>query len=141
MRKKIVILAMLVLIPNVLFGDNKIPWVTHIDTGISIAKKYKLPVVVFVYSETCKYCQQSIKNFNQKELKSVLSSGDIVPIAIKKGSRQLSEYSLSMSTYPTYFLLSSSGEMVAAPLNGYVRPGELASYLKKFIEWGKKVQR
>ena len=132
---------MLMLIPNVIFGNDRIPWINNISTGIVIAKKYKLPVIVFVYSETCRYCIQSIKNFEKAELKDVLSSGKIVPISIKKGSKQLLDYSLSVNTYPTYFLLSSNGEMVVAPLNGYVEPIELASYLKKFIEWNKKVQR
>ena len=126
---------------NALFGSDKIPWISNMDVGTSIAKKYKLPMLVFVYSKTCKYCIQSIKNFKNPDLKSVLSSGEIVPIYLQKDSPQLSNYSLSARTYPTYFLLSSNGEMVAAPLNGYVKPGELAAYLRKFIKWSKKVQQ
>ena len=140
-NKLIVVVILLVFNITLLNASNGIPWVRSIDNGIIIATKHKLPILVFVYSETCKYCIQSVKDFQSTDLNKMLSSKKIVPIAIKKGSKQLSKYNLFVRIFPTYFLLSSDGRMVAPPLRGYVNPNEFAAYLDRFVAWSKRNEK
>jgi len=132
---KSIVLSMVLFVS--LHANQKVHWINNIDTGIKIAQKRNIPILLFIYSNDCRYCLRSAKNFSVGELNKVLSSGQIVPISVSKGSSELFKYSFFTNIYPTYYLLTGDGKQVTSPLRGYVQPDDLAIYLKKFIQWYK----
>ena len=117
-----------------------IVWHKEIKDSVVQAKANGTPVLVFVYEKTCKYCLLSSKAFlNNKALKSAIDKKNIATVAVEKSNPVLSLYGLATNVYPSYFILSGDGELIAKPLRGYVKPGPLSKYLKNVTKWYKSV--
>lgn len=116
-------------------------WFTNAQVAMNTAKKFKVPIIVFVYETGCPYCEKSISGFKYPPLRDVLSSHEILPVAVNgKDSKNLRLLGISTKVYPSYFLLSERGRLIANPLRGFVEAPELARYLKEITIEYKKVR-
>lgn len=79
MKKLLFISALLVV--NIFASDV---WFQHAPVALKYAKKYEVPILVFVYKNGCSYCEKSISNFEYPPLKQVLTNHSILPIAVNE---------------------------------------------------------
>jgi len=116
---------------------NEINWNNRIDVAIEKAKYTQTPILVFVYSNTCHYCAKAIKDFDDDDLKSILSDENkITLVAVNvNDTKQLQKYDLEINMYPTYFLLSSGGRKISKPLEGYLELSNLKMILRQTMQW------
>ena len=116
-------------------------WYSNVELGLKTARSYRVPIVVFVYKDGCKYCRKSIEGFRYPPLKETLTNHSIFPLAIKASDVQtLNRLELYTETYPSYFILSEYGKLVTQPVKGFVEPDELNDYLKRMIIQYKEIK-
>jgi len=135
MKIKQIILTILLTISTL--SASNVNWLSNMDVAIEKATETQTPILVFVYSDTCHYCSQSIEVFKDERIKNILSRKDkLTIVAVNKNNKKdIAKYQLNTQLYPTYFILSSSGERISEPFKGFMDAEILNEMLVSLLSW------
>ena len=119
---------------------SEVHWFSNVDNAIIQAKKEKTPILVFVYSDTCHYCRDSIIILKSDEVSNLLAQQNMITVvAINQRDRKtLFKYHLVAKAFPSYFILSEDGTQIAEPINGFIDANYLRSMIISLTGWYKK---
>lgn len=107
---------------------GKVYWHTDFNSGWAEAKRRNLPMVIFITSERCRYCDAMKRNtWCSKDIQSRVAN-DFVAIELKPGRNAKTLSRIKIPAYPTTLLGVPSGKVIAHRV-GYQPPAELKALL------------
>ena len=109
---------------------GKVYWHTNLSSGWAEAKKRNLPMVIFITSERCTYCDAMKRNSwcNDQIQRSV--SSQFVAIELKPGRNDATLSKIDVPAFPTTLVGIPDGKIISHAV-GYQPPTELQSLLNR----------
>lgn len=121
-----------IFLPMLVFGGN-LNWMNSTELSLKYSKIENKPVLLFVYSESCKYCSMFVNRSKQsKKLSTALNR--FVLVGVKKGAFEINGVGFETEVTPSFYLYGSNGVLLTAPIHGYVEIYEFANYLNNIAD-------
>ncbi len=110
-------------------SKNQIAWQASFETALRTAKQQKKPAMIVFESEDCTYCKKMDKT-TWRDARVTAQTRGWVPVRVNglKRTDLLEQY--GVQGFPTAVLVGGDGKPFAGR-EGYIAPGEFASFLEK----------
>jgi len=120
---------LLALIAGVASAGEPIVWAKNLDQAYKNAKEQNRPMLIFIASSRCYYCDQMKKNtLADPAVMADLQSG-FVPIIVQASKYPTLMRKLGVRRYPTTLIVSPEAK-IQDVIDGYVKPREFRHRLE-----------
>ncbi|MGE3315726.1 MAG: thioredoxin family protein [Planctomycetaceae bacterium] len=102
-------------------------WLRDASMATRNATERDVPLVVFVTSPTCTYCDAQNKAFNEPKLARLLQR-EFVPLALDVAHDEVLVGRLGIQAFPTTLIISPDGKVLAR-VEGYRKPIPMAKIM------------
>lgn len=109
---------------------QEVQWLRSPEQAAEIAAKTGKPILVYIRSAACHYCDLMQKNVWQDPETARIVMRDFVPLKLTREDDAESIEVLQIKGYPSTLLFSSQREYVSR-LDGYVEPPKLLSAMQQ----------
>ncbi|WP_168564538.1 thioredoxin family protein [Crateriforma spongiae] len=107
-------------------------WHQSLEDGWNASRKTGLPMVIFITSENCVYCQAMEKRTWCNDSIAGQLVGRFIPIHLKKGRNDTVLSRIQLKMYPTTLLATPEGKVVQHR-DGFQPPENVLSFLNQRI--------
>ena len=111
------------------------PWFNDENKAGAHAFKTHTPIVVFVYSDHCGWCQKMIAGYQSGPLHEAFMKSKVTFLRIPDGDPRIQKYGFTHERLPATFFIDAYGNKIGPKIDGFIPPSEMADTIMKFSDW------
>ncbi len=110
-------------------SEPQIYWVQSPQMATALARKFNLPILVYVTSDSCYHCRKMEQEaWSNPQIVSMVEAG-FIPLTLNAKRDAETVAALRIRAFPTTLLFTANAQFITGA-TGYLPPNELAALLR-----------